>query len=173
VNRVLLTALATLGGLWLAGPATAGQGATAVASDVIAEVRLHGNQITSDDELLRLAGIQVGEPFTATTIQDVTDRLQRTGRFRDIQVLKRFASIADPSRIALVVIVDEGPVSIEIPEGGGAARVVRRGALKNLMVSPVLLIEDGYGVTFGARLAYARGSPTPASWDAVDACRFR
>lgn len=124
-------------------------------AEVIAEVRLHGNQITPDDELLRLGGVVAGAPFTATTLDEVAARLRRTGRFQDVQVLKRFASIADSSRIVLVVIVNEGPVDIEVQEEGGPARVVRRRALTNLLVLPVFHVEDGYGATYGARMAYA------------------
>jgi outer membrane protein assembly factor BamA len=124
-------------------------------AEVIAEIRFHGNQLTPDEELLALTGVQVGVPFTAETTAVVEQRLRQTGRFRDVQVLKRFASIADPSRVALVIVVDEGPVSIDVPGAGGVARVVRRPAVGNLMVSPLLDVEDGYGLTFGARLAYA------------------
>ncbi len=156
-------ALLVLGAL-AGGVARAEAGATAPAAtvphppqaqEVIAEVRLHGNQITPDDDLLRLAGVVVGAPFTPSTQDEVADRLRRTGRFQDVQVLKRFASIADPSRIVLVLIVNEGAVDIEVPDDGGPARVVRRRALTNLLVLPVLLIEDGYGATYGVRLAYA------------------
>ena len=156
-------ALIVLGAL-AGGVAQAEAGVTALgatvphppqAGEVIAEVRLHGNQITPDDELLRLAGVVVGAPFTPATLEDVADRLRRTGRFQDVQVLKRFASITDPSRIVLVLIVNEGAVDIEVPDDGGPARVVRRRALTNLLVLPILLVEDGYGATYGVRLAYA------------------
>ncbi len=153
-TAVLLLAAASV--LLGASPAAAQETASPgqPAAEVIAEVRVQGNQLTPDDEILRLADVVPGAPFTAATLEDVTSRLERSGRFRDVQVLKRFASIADPSRIALVLIVDEGPVDVVIDDDG-AARVVRRRALTNVLALPVLHVEDGYGVTFGARLAYA------------------
>ena len=158
----------------LSQPVAAGAAPTGApplqAAEVIAEIRVHGNQLTPDDELRTLAGVAIGGPFTATTLEEVTRRLRRTGRFEDVQVLKRFASIADPSRVALVIIVNEGPVDIEVPEAGGPVRVVRRRAVTNVLVMPILEFEDGYGATFGARVAYAglAGKPSrlsfPLTW---------
>ena len=43
-----------------------------------------------------------------------------------MEVLQRFASIADPLQIAVVIIVDEGPVKIERTDDADApTRVVR------------------------------------------------
>lgn len=124
-------------------------------AEVIAAVRVHGNHLTPDDELVALAGLVLGAPFEATTIADITRRLRATGRFDDVDVLKRFASIADPSRIAIVIVVNEGPVRIRMPNGPDAVpQVVPRRGLRNLMYLPILDAEDGYGLTYGARLAY-------------------
>jgi outer membrane protein assembly factor BamA len=155
---VAIVTLLVLPAVGWAGPIDSGrprQGTTPPTAEVIAEIRLHGNQLTSDADLLELAGVTTGAPFTQATLQELAERLRRTGRFRSVQVLKRFASIADPSRITLVVIVDEGPVDIDVPGDGGPAQVVRRRAITNLLVMPVLDIEDGYGATYGVRLAYA------------------
>ena len=68
-------------------------------------------------------------------------------------MLKRFASIAYPSQIVLVVVVDEGPVKIEAFEDADKpARVVPRRGL-GLMFLPLLSFEDGYGFTYGAQLS--------------------
>jgi outer membrane protein assembly factor BamA len=75
-----------------------------------------------------------------------------------VDVLKRYASIADSSRIALVILVNEGPVRLVIPDEDdpdGEIQAERRGLLGNLMWLPILRVEDGYGATYGARLAYA------------------
>jgi hypothetical protein len=83
----------------------------------------------------------------------VAARLRATKRFERVQVLKRFASIADPTQILLVVIVDEGPVKVEMTgDPDRPTRVVRDRRL-NLMLLPVLGFEDGYGFTYGVRLA--------------------
>jgi outer membrane protein assembly factor BamA len=123
------------------------------AQEVVTAIQIHGNTSTSDEELRQLAGVQIGAPFTATTIADIAARLRAAKRFGDVQVLKRFASISDPSQILLVVIVDEGAVRIEnTGDPAHPTRVVRSRRL-NLMVLPILSFEDGYGFTYGARFA--------------------
>jgi hypothetical protein len=129
------------------------QPSPAPALEIITAIQVHGNTSTSDDELRQLAGVQVGTPFTAKTIDDVAARLRAAKRFGDVQVLKRFASIADPSQILLVIIVDEGPVHIErTGDPDRPTRIVRSRRL-NLMFLPILAYEDGYGFTYGVRLA--------------------
>jgi outer membrane protein assembly factor BamA len=141
------------------------------AGEVVAEVRIHGNHVSTDDEVFQASGLTIGTPFTATTIADVTARLRASGKFDDVDVLKRFASIADPSRIVVVIIVNEGPVRIQIPiDSDAPVRMVRRRGLTNFMVMPILDAEDGYGFTYGARIAYVglggkRGRLSfPATW---------
>src|SRR5262249_32439021 len=95
----------------------------------------------------------VGAPVDEKTVDEVAARLRNAKRFENVEVLKRFASIADPSQILLVIIVDEGPVHIErTSDPSNPTRVVRSHTLK-LMVMPILTREDGYGFTYGARLA--------------------
>lgn len=125
-------------------------------AEVIAELRVHGNHITPDEDVIRIAGVAIGAPFTATTIEDVRARLRAAGLFDSIEVLKRFASIDDPSRIVIVMIVNEGPVRIDVPDAPGEQpRIVRRRGLRNFMFLPIIDVEDGYGITFGARVARA------------------
>ena len=138
--------------------------------EIIADVRVHGNVATSDDEIKQLAGIEIGAAVTPSTVEEVAARLRATHRFQHVDVLKRFASIADPSQIVLVVIVDEGPVKIETTGDPDApTRVVKTGG-PNLLYFPILKAEDGYGVTYGMRLAMADRVGTqsrisfPLSW---------
>jgi outer membrane protein assembly factor BamA len=124
-----------------------------VAPEIVTAIQVHGNTSTSDDELRQVAGVQVGTPFTATLIDEIVARLRAAKRFGDVQVLKRFASIADPSQILLVIIVDEGAVHIQMTgDPDDPTRVVRDRRL-NLMFLPILSYEDGYGFTYGARFA--------------------
>jgi outer membrane protein assembly factor BamA len=140
---VLLVALAA------AAPARAQQ------SEVLVDIRVHGNTATPDQEVRRLAGIETGAPLTPATPGEVAARLRATGRFRDVEVLKRFASIADPSLILLVIVVDEGAVAIEPTDNGqGPARVVRR-RWPRILIFPILGAEDGYGVRYGVQLGLA------------------
>lgn len=126
-------------------------------NEILAEVRIHGNHVTSDEEVLTISGLTIGAPFTATTIGDVRARLEASKKFDDVEVLKRFASITDPTRIVVVIIVNEGPVRIVLPDKdtpNDAVRVVKRGVWGNLMIMPILYGEDGYGLTYGARVAH-------------------
>lgn len=127
--------------------------------EVIAEIRVHGNHIATPDEVIALSGVTVGAPFSATTLDDVKKRIDASNRFKDVEVLKRFASIADPSRVALVIIVNEGPVTIEFErdpqDEEDVARVVRRRGFGDLMWLPILDGEDGYGLTYGVTVSKA------------------
>jgi outer membrane protein assembly factor BamA len=135
----------------------------------IASIQVHGNVITPDAEIVRLAGVQFGMPVDADLLASAANRLRETGRFERVEVLKRFASIADPSQIALVIIVDEGPVAMtRNGETGGVEIVRRRGP--RLMYLPILGFEDGYGFSYGIRTtlpdAIGEGSrlSVPLTW---------
>lgn len=128
------------------------------APETIVALQVHGNTMTADDELKRLAAVDVGTAMDAGTIDVVAARLRATGRFESVRVLKRFASIADPSQIILVIMVDEGPVAIErTGDPDRPLRVVRSRRWIPLFL-PILTAEDGYGLTYGARIAL----PQPA-----------
>ena len=135
--------------LALAGQAE--QPAAVPPAEVVAEVRVHGNAAIAEEEVRRLAGVPVGSPFTADTPAAVEKRLRASGKFKNVEVLKRFASIADASKIVVVIVVDEGDVKIEWDrDSGEPPRTVRRRGLP-LMFLPVLNVEDGYGWTYGVR----------------------
>ncbi|HUF48993.1 MAG TPA: BamA/TamA family outer membrane protein [Vicinamibacterales bacterium] len=131
--------------------------AAQAAPEVVAEIRVHGNHVTTDQEMLALAGVTVGERFEGRMLDEVAERLRRSGRFLDVTVQKRFASIVDPTRISLVILVNEGPVRLILPgpdDPDGVPRVVRRRLSGNLMWLPMFGFEDGYGVTYGVRIAH-------------------
>ena len=37
-------------------------------------------------------------------------------KFESVEVLKRFASISDPTRVLILIQVDEGPVHVDMPD---------------------------------------------------------
>jgi len=122
-----------------------------LAAQVVAGIQIHGNTATPDEEIRRLADVQVGMPFDDTLPAAVAERLRKAKRFDRIDVLKRYASIEDPSQIMLVIIVDEGPVKIVMTgDPDHPTRVVRK-RFPNLLVLPILDREDGIGITAGAR----------------------
>jgi outer membrane protein assembly factor BamA len=129
-------------------------GPQAPVREVVVEVRVHGNQIVAGDEVLEIAGVRIGIPFTETLLEEAAKRLKDSGKFETIEVVKRFASIEDASRILVMIIVSEGPVRIVAGGAGGVPQVRKRSFLGNLMFAPVLEGQDGYGLTYGARVAY-------------------
>lgn len=149
------------------------QQAPANSAEVIAEIHVHGNVIATDVDVIAIAGIAKGDPFRESTVADVRARLKASGKFQTVEVRKLYASIEDPTRIALVLLVNEGPVRIDMPDEGQEGdlpRVVRRRGLHNFMFMPIFDAEDGYGLTYGARVAFvgiARGAnrlSSPLTW---------
>ena len=119
----------------------------------VVAVRVHGNTLTSDTDLIAASGLTEGMHFTEAVLSDAEARLRSFKRFDRVEVLKRYASISDQNQILIVIQVDEGPVRIAPPGlPGGAPSVVRRRRL-NVMFVPLLDAEDGYGVTYGAQFA--------------------
>jgi outer membrane protein assembly factor BamA len=116
--------------------------------EVIVAIQVHGNTLTTEAEIVRTSGLSVGAVFSESLLSDAEARLRSSGRFENIEVLKRYASISDPAQILVVIRVDEGPVRIE-QSPGQAPTVVRRRRF-NVMFVPILDVEDGYGLTYGA-----------------------
>src|SRR5580765_8522696 len=107
-------------------------------AEIVAAIQIQGNTVTPDEEMRRLAGVRVGMPFDANTVDAVTVRLNAAKHFDRVEVRKRFASIDDPSQIALVIVVDEGPVKIVMTgDPSQPTRVVRK-RLPTLMPYPIL-----------------------------------
>ena len=91
-------------------------------------------------------------PSTTRRLTVVAERLKKGKHFDRVDVLKRYASIEDPSQIMLVIVVDEGPVKIVMTgDPDHPTRVVRK-TFPDLLVLPILRREDGYGFTGGARI---------------------
>ena len=122
---------------------------------------MRGNVATPDDELRRLTGLEIGKPVAPDVAATVAERLRAAKRFDRVEVLKRFASLSDPTQIVIVVIVDEGAVSIQrTGDPNNPTRVVRR-RWPNLLYFPILGTESGYGATYGVRMTH----PEPAGRD--------
>jgi len=126
--------------------------AAAQPAERVAEISVHGNLLTPDAEIIRLAEVSVGMPFSAGLTDAVANRLRATKRFQKVDVLKRFASISDLSQVMLVIVVDEGPVEIKPAKDGTEAHAVRKGGGR-LMFLPILDYEEGYSLSYGVRLA--------------------
>ena len=134
--------------------------------ELIAEIRVHGNHTTPDEDVLAIAALSAGEPADETRLAEAERRLRESGRFADVEIRRRFRSIADPSEILIMLVVDEhDAVSDDLPIPGPIARIRSAG-----MWLPILNHADGYGLTYGARTSFIEpfgaGSriSIPASW---------
>ena len=133
----------------LIGPLAAARAQTA-GSEVVSEVRIHGNYRTPDDEVLRIAGLAVGGPLDANAVEAAADRLRRSGRFESVDVRKRYRSLDDASQVAVIIAVTERP---GVEKGGVMPGPMKR--VRNaLMASPSLEYVDGYGFIAGGRLSF-------------------
>jgi outer membrane protein assembly factor BamA len=106
--------------------------------ETITAIQIQGNTVTPDDDVRRLAGVTVGMPFDAATIDAVAARLRATRQFKTVAVRKRFASIDDPSQIVLVIVVDEGAVRIDMTGSTATPTRVVKSRRPNIMFLPVL-----------------------------------
>ena len=117
---------------------------------VVESVIVHGNHTTPTDEVLAIAGAVTGQEATDGLVADVKARLEKSGRFAGVDVRRRFLSIDDPSRVLIVIVVNERPgVSEDDLMPGPMKRVMASG-----MWLPVLNYQEGYGFTYGARFSF-------------------
>ena len=76
---------------------------------MIAEIRVHGNAYVRDDEVIRLAGISLGQPLPADGLRDIEQRLKASGHFDTVEVRKRYRSLESSTDVALILLVHERP----------------------------------------------------------------
>ena len=79
------------------------------AVETIREIRVHGNASLADEEVLKLAGIAVGDPIPADALKAIERRLKDSDRFETVEVRKRYRSLDDPTDVAIVLVVHERP----------------------------------------------------------------
>jgi Omp85 superfamily domain/POTRA domain, FtsQ-type len=123
------------------------------AQETIAEIRVHGNAFVNDADVVALAGISVGQPWTADSLESIEKRLKSSGRFESVEVRKRYRSLDNTTEIVVLLVVHERPGVTSLdqdidPVGGSWKRLRSR-----LMFLPILNYADGYGFTYGARFS--------------------
>jgi hypothetical protein len=132
----------------------------------IAEVRVHGNHTTPDADILAISGLSIGGEATGSLLQDAERRLRASDRFESVELRRRYLSIADPSRVLVMIVVDEHPAVSQSDLTPGPMRKLASAG----MWLPILHHADGYGFTYGVRysLADAIGDRSrvsvPLSW---------
>lgn len=120
------------------------------ATEVIREIRVHGNAAVPDAEVLRIAGIAVGATVEPNIEQVIAKRLKDSGRFESIDVRKRYRSLTDPTDVAIVLVVHEKAGVVTSPTGE-IERPISKIITSRIMFLPILNYSDGYGFTYGAR----------------------
>jgi surface antigen Omp85-like protein/surface antigen-like variable number repeat protein len=133
--------------------ADAPDGSAADRQDVIAEIRVHGNAYLKDEEVIRLAGIAVGQSLDQNGVGAIEQRLTSSGFFDTVEVRKRYRSLDAAGDVAIVLLVHERPgqkaeLATEPPSPWPWSRVKSR-----VMFLPILGYDDGYGFTYGARIS--------------------
>jgi hypothetical protein len=122
-------------------------------SEFVREIRVHGNAALPDDQVLKLAGLAVGQEVGTGTIEEIERRLKQSGAFESVEVRKRYRSLTDASDVAIVLLVHERPGAVS------AAGVLRRtprpfGRVGDrLMFLPIVNYTDGYGLSYGGRFS--------------------
>jgi len=143
----------------------------AQATLVVEDVRVHGNHSTPDVEVLRIAAIAIGVTLEPGLIDAARQRLEESGRFSSVEIRQRSRSIADPTRVALIILVAEHAavrpaMDVGVPPIPGVLGRLR----SQTMFLPILSIDDGYGLTYGLRTSFVGGRQSttrlsvPASW---------
>lgn len=141
---------------------------TLQAVETISEVRVHGNATLSDAAVIQLAGVTIGSPLDASGIAAIEKRLRDSGRFDNVQVRKRYRTLA-MDQVSLLLVVHERP---GISPTGAPPSIARR-IRSRLMFFPILHYDDGYGWTYGARTSIVdvvgKGTrlSAPLSWGAT------
>lgn len=124
-------------------------------SETIREVRVHGNAFLGDEEVIKLAGIAVGDPLAGDAVKGIERRLKDSDRFETVEVRKRYRSLDDPTDVAIVLVVHERPGVTSATAAGGFTPVATpwRRLKSRLMFLPILSYADGYGFTYGGRVS--------------------
>lgn len=120
--------------------------AGAQTKETIAEIRVHGNHTTPDADILAIAGLKVGEDATEARLNAAVKRLEDSDRFDEVELLRRYRSIANASEILVMLVVEEHPGVSESDLTPGPFTKLR--ALS--MWLPIITHADGYGFTYGA-----------------------
>jgi hypothetical protein len=119
----------------------------------LADVVVHGNHTTPDDDVIALAGLTVGGPLAADAVAAATKRLESADRFEAVEIRKRYRSIERFDEVVLVILIDERPHPMELP--GPPVMQPFRKLRDGLMFLPLISYTDGYGLSYGAQFSFA------------------
>jgi len=122
-------------------------------AEIVHEIRVHGNAAVGDEDIVRLAGLTLGQELPAGALEAVEQRLKQSGKFESVEVRKRYRSLTDETDVAIVLLVHERPGTTSV------AGVIRRPSRPfgqvgdRLMFLPIINYSDGYGFTYGGLIS--------------------
>jgi hypothetical protein len=122
-------------------------------AEVVREIRVHGNAAVGDEDIIKLAGLTLGQELPPGAIESVEQRLKQSGKFETVEVRKRYRSLTDATDVAIVLLVHERPGTTSV---SGVLRRPSRpfGRVSDrLMFLPILNYSDGYGFTYGGLMS--------------------
>lgn len=146
------------------------QAAAAPAPEVVTEIRVHGNAYLRDDEVVRLAGVKLGETLGPDGLRQIKQRLEKSGYFETVEIKKGYRSLEIGGDVSLVLLVHERPGQTSELAGDGPSTNPWRRLKSRLMFLPIVDYTDGYGVTYGGRvstvglLGAGERISTPLTW---------
>ncbi len=104
-------------------------------SETVTDVVVHGNHSIPDDEILRLADIEIGKKLPGGGPGVIEKRLLDSGKLADVQVKKRYRSMTRLDEVTLIIVVTE-----------------KTPARKKVMFFPILAGSDEYGLSYGGQI---------------------
>lgn len=122
--------------------------------ETIHEIRVHGNAAVADADVIKLAGIALGDSIGNDSLASIEKRLKDSDRFETVEVRKRYRSLDDPTDVAIVLVVHERPgVTSATSTGANPVSGSWNRLTNRLMFFPILSYADGYGFTYGGRVS--------------------
>ena len=121
----------------------------APSSEVVTELRIHGNYSVPDADVMQMAGIAPGDRIGPETLDAIVARLRATKRFDDVEVRKRYRSLSRSDEVTLILVVRERPAAAT---GNRVVRALYAASHQTLFM-PILDYTEGNGVTYGARFS--------------------
>lgn len=124
--------------------------AASAQAERVAAIRVHGNHTTPADDILALSGLRTGDEASPDRLRETERLLDDSDRFEAVEVRRRYLSIADPTQVLVMIVVDEHPAVSETDLTPGPMKTLGRAG----MWLPILHHRDGYGLTYGARVSF-------------------
>ena len=135
------------GGMVLALLVAGSSFAQETTSEVVTELRVHGNYTIPDADVVRQAGVEPGDEIGHGALDAIAARLLASERFDDVDVLKRYTSLTRSDAVVLIVVVRERPAPVR---GGSIIRALDAARRQTLFL-PILDHTEGHGFSYGAR----------------------